>query len=267
MPVGADLARLDAQARVLERRVAQPEPEREERLAGEVEVVVAAAGRLVVVDERQLPLGHRERDRQPAGRVGVAEEDVRHGVAALLARIPGVDDRADAVEPPRHRDGAAADQDDDDRLAGRGDGLDQLLLAAGQREERAVAELPFLDAGDDDGDVALAGERDRGRDRLVAVTVARRARVPDQLDARVAGALEVLEPQVVRGAGPERDRREAAAVRLLLPVVDHERAVEVEAVAVVPLDAERADAFRRDRQSSRSSAPSTSRTGCRGRAN
>ena len=74
-PISADRSR----GRVLERRVAQPEAERKERLPGEVDVVVAAAGRLVVVVERQLAFGHRERDRQPARRVVVAEEHVRDG--------------------------------------------------------------------------------------------------------------------------------------------------------------------------------------------
>ena len=63
-------------------------------MPGEIDVVVAAAGRLVVVDERQLPFGHREGDRQASGGIGVAEQHVRDRVPALLARIPRVDDRA-----------------------------------------------------------------------------------------------------------------------------------------------------------------------------
>src|SRR4051812_31609186 len=65
--IGID-RRTDDEARVLEGRVAQPEAEREQRLACEIEVVVAAASWLVVIYERQLTLGHRKRDWQaPAG--------------------------------------------------------------------------------------------------------------------------------------------------------------------------------------------------------
>src|SRR5689334_12067541 len=44
----------DREIRILECRIAEAKTEREQWLAGEIEVVVAAASRLVVVDERQL---------------------------------------------------------------------------------------------------------------------------------------------------------------------------------------------------------------------
>ena len=62
--------------------------------------------------------------------------------------------------------------------------------------------------------------------------------VPHELHPRVAGALEVLEPEVVLAPGVEPHVRQVRAVRLLLPVVDQQPAVEVQAIAVVALDAE-----------------------------
>src|SRR5256885_13691609 len=50
--IETDDRRIDRQIRVLEGRVAQSKSERKERLPGEIDVVVATAGRLVVVDER-----------------------------------------------------------------------------------------------------------------------------------------------------------------------------------------------------------------------
>ena len=155
----------DAEVRVLERRVAQPVAEREEWLAGEVEVVVTATGRLVVVREWQLPFAHREGDRQSAGGILATEEHVGDGVAALLAGIPGEDDAADLVDPPRHRDRAATDDDDDRRRAGRGDGGISSSCSAGEREEGAIAELPFLDSCDDNRDLTAPRDRDGAVDR------------------------------------------------------------------------------------------------------
>ena len=131
-------------------------------------------------------------------------------------------------------------EDDDDGRAGGGDALDQFLLTARQPEERAIAELTFLDAGDDDRDVALLRERDGFRNARGSVIDD--AGVPEQFQPRVAGALEVLQPDPMRRARRPRDVGHADAVRLLSPVVDDERVVEVQTIAVVALDADAPDA-------------------------
>ena len=85
-----------------ERRVAQPEAELVQRVARR-EVAVArvvlrrhvarAAGRLVVVVDRHLADRARERDRQLAAGVDLAEQHVGDRVAGLDAREPGLEDR------------------------------------------------------------------------------------------------------------------------------------------------------------------------------
>jgi hypothetical protein len=211
-------------------------PEREERLPGQVEIVIAAARRLVVVRERQLAFLHREGDRQASRRIGVAEEHARDGRSALLARVPGHEHRSHLLEPGRHRDRAPADDHDRRRDAGRRDGADERLLVTGQREARTIAELALLDAGDDHRHIARARDRDRlGDPRRM---VLRYARVPDELHARIAGALEVVEPDGVPASGCERDGHEPRAERALLPGIDHQAAIDPEAVAVVALHAD-----------------------------
>ena len=222
---------------ILERRVAQPKAERKERLAGEIEVVVAAAGRLVIVDERQLALGHRERDRQPARGIVVAEQHVGDRVAALLARIP-----ASITAPTR-----SSQRDIVIALPPT-----STTTSACRSPRRARSALPDGPAG------RATRDRETRLPRCPATTIATSlcraavdgavdlrapvvgdAGVPDELHARVAGALEVLEANVVRRF-PARSAHvgEARAVRLLLPVVDDELVVEIEPIAVVAFDAD-----------------------------
>ncbi len=231
-----DHTAFDRKIRVLEGGVAQTETEREGGLPGKIDIVIAAARRFVVVVQRQLSFGHGESDRQSARRIVVAEQDIRHGVPALVARVPDVQHRIDVIDPVRHRDGTASDSDDCDRRPRGRDLPDQLGLMAGQRQARAVAELAFLDARDDNGDVRIT----RGLDRLGngRPPVRPHTRIPDQLQPRIARALEVLDAQVVGTARLERDLRQPHAVRPLAPVVDQQLAVQPQAVAIIALDAE-----------------------------
>ena len=75
--------------------VAQAIAEREERLAAEVAVGVAL--HIVILHLRQLGDGLVERHRQLAGRVEVAVKRLHDGRAALLARIPGLQDGVAAL--------------------------------------------------------------------------------------------------------------------------------------------------------------------------
>jgi hypothetical protein len=239
-----DGRRLDAQIRVLERRVAESVAEGEQRHAGQIDVVVASARRLVVVVERQLAFRHRKRQRQASGGIRASEDRVRHGVTAGLTRIPRVDDGGDAFQP-WHGDGAAANEDDDRRLARRRDGLDQFGLAAGQPELRPVAKLALLHAADNHHGIAGGC----GCDRLTDLPPPRLGDtgIPDELQPGVARRLEILQPDAMDRSRRQRHRRHADAVRPLLPVIDDEFVIEIEPVAVVALDADPRHAVRRHR--------------------
>ncbi len=126
--------RYDLQRAVLERGVAQAVPERKERLAGEIGVVVTAAGGEMQVGKRQLALTLRHREGQAAGGVDVAEEHLAHRSATGLAGVPRVHDGPDPIDPWPHRHGAATHHDHRHRSSGRGDGADERLLCAGQRQ-------------------------------------------------------------------------------------------------------------------------------------
>ena len=200
----------------------------------------------MIVVQRQLAGRDGKRDRQAPRRIHVAEQHVGERMAALLAWIPRVEHPVHLVEPMRHRDGAAAHQHDDGRGARRRYRCDQLLLVPRQVERRAVAELPLLYAGHHDGDATLARDGDGAVDRRSPVV--HDTGVPHQPQPRIPGALEVLQPQIVGAAGREIDGGDARTVGALHPVVDHERAVEIQPVAVVPLDAEARDAAGRDHE-------------------
>ena len=102
---------VERETRDRERRVAEPEAERVQRVArAQVAVarvvllghVAGTPGRLVVVVDRHLSDPLRERDRQLAARVDLPEDDVGDRVAGLDAREPGLEDRRRA-SPPRPR--------------------------------------------------------------------------------------------------------------------------------------------------------------------
>ena len=76
-------------------------------------------------------LGRRPGGRQPAARLGRAEQDVGERVARLLAREPAQQHRGHLVEP-RHQHGRAGVDDDDRPRLRLVDAADELVLAAGQ---------------------------------------------------------------------------------------------------------------------------------------
>ncbi len=164
-PVGRDRPGIDPQIRVFERRVAQSETEREERIARKVEVAVEPAGRPVIVDERKLPDGQRKGDGQTARGIGVAPQDVGDGPAALLAGVPGHEDGVRGLDPLGHGDRAPAVDDDDGRRARRRHPPDHLRLPPRQSNIGPVPGLAFLDPGRDDRQVRSAGQPDRLADR------------------------------------------------------------------------------------------------------
>ena len=82
-----------------------------------VEVIAAMRARLLVVEHRQLTDGARDRHRQLAARIRVAEQDVGHRGAAFLTEIPAFEQRVRLRGDLRNRQRLAVDQHDDDGLA------------------------------------------------------------------------------------------------------------------------------------------------------
>ena len=99
----------------------------------------------------------REGDGQPAGRIDTTEQDRGDRLAAGDARIPGCQDRRDAIEPG-HRDGPAGFQHDDRSRIGGSDGLDQRILVTRQGETLGVERLrsPLLREHDHEIRIARA---------------------------------------------------------------------------------------------------------------
>jgi len=103
---------------------------------------------VVVGKGRQVIHAAIDGDRQPPGGVVIAQKDIGHGAAPLLAGIPGLQDGGDVLRGPGDADGAAPQQDQDHRLAQGVEALQKLLLGPGQGQVGAVAPGK---AGDLDG--------------------------------------------------------------------------------------------------------------------
>ena len=92
VPPGSTVAPVERQVTQRERRVGQPEPERPQRSVRTIDVVAlpvgAATRRLVGVVDGHLADAPGDRHGQPAAGRGVAEQHVRDGARALVARAP-----------------------------------------------------------------------------------------------------------------------------------------------------------------------------------
>ena len=99
-----------------------------------------AAGNAVVVRVRRVVLPVAvEADGQLAFGIVLAEDHFSNSRAAFLARIPGVQQRGNLVEPAAHVHGAAAGERDDGVRILRRDRFNQRVLTPGQREGAVVA--------------------------------------------------------------------------------------------------------------------------------
>ena len=87
----------------------------------------------------------RERDRELAARVDFAGQDVGGGDATRHARIPHLEHRLDVAEP-RHVDGVAGVEDDDDVRVDRGDSRDQRVLPARELQAEVLVVAAAVDA-------------------------------------------------------------------------------------------------------------------------
>ena len=81
----------------------------------------------------QLSFARGERDGQPTGRIDRATEDFGDRFGALLARIPGLQDGADAVQP-WHEDRPTGFKHNHGPGIGAGNRLDETILPLGQME-------------------------------------------------------------------------------------------------------------------------------------
>ena len=105
----------------------------------------------------------REGHGKPAGRIGLAGQDIGDGIGALLAGRPGKEDGVYHVLPGVGLDDTADVENDDDFLAsGMESGTDvaeKLALDVGEVEivdHAAVGTLTGVTADDDDGEVIVA---------------------------------------------------------------------------------------------------------------
>src|SRR5258708_27444364 len=77
-----------------------------------------------------------------AGRTVITEENLRQCGAALLSRIPGVEQRGNLVDPTCHVNVSTGSEDNNDILVGLGDLLNEVILTSGQAK-RTIASLTF----------------------------------------------------------------------------------------------------------------------------
>ena len=116
--------------------------------------VAGPARRLVVVVDRHLAEPAREGDGELAARVDLAEHHVGDRWARLHAREPRLEDRGRVVDHVLQGERAAVEQHHRNRLPGRLDRPEQLLLPAreveGAARRRLAAHLPCLAQGEHD---------------------------------------------------------------------------------------------------------------------
>ena len=204
------------QIREGELRIGEAVAERIQRLR--VEVAVRAALHGVVRKGGQVVQALVEGDRQAAAGRELAEQQLRHGLAAVAAGVPVLHDGAAVRLRKVHRQGRAGGEDEDRGLAHGHDLFQQLLLQARQVQVRLVARavlvggvaLLALDAGvkaqAQHDDVRLPRHGDglaqavaRQRKALRAVAVERAALGIEHAGLAVADAVDALQDGDVFG--------------------------------------------------------------------
>lgn len=173
-----------------------------------LEIAVGAVGHVVVVERRQLAVVLIEGDRQLAAGVVIAEKNVGHGRASLLAGIPGLQDGIAGLQLGGKGHGAAAAVDQHDFLAGLMERLEEIALDGRQLNAGAVAvvEAYLRDLG------FLALEIGRyAADEHHGAGIPDRVRhlgdgeMPDPGHVKAQGGagaeLDIIQPDVIGGAG------------------------------------------------------------------
>ncbi len=206
---GAEYLRLvHAEVREAECRVAEAVAERVKRRVRNVQVfrrvffgfLYRAARAAVIVIERDLPDRARERDREFAAGVRVAEERVRDSGARHRAAIPRFEDGGRIFSDPVNGKRAAVHQNDGVRFSRGVDGLDEVELAAGKieaRTRRCLAREIGIFADGDYGEIGLARGVNGGLESGVGLAFQVAARGVTDADA---GA-ELLTKSLEQGDG------------------------------------------------------------------
>ena len=142
-----------------------------------------------------------EGERKAAGGIVVAGERFGDGGAALFAGIPGFENGVGVLLGPVDGEGAAVLQDDDQRLAGGGDSLREVPPA--RRADRWLVRSPPLKPSSLTGISSPSSEGERPTKAMMTsdcfaacdglVAQDGRGRVPGEVDAGAAGAVEVFE--------------------------------------------------------------------------
>eukprot|EP00053_Salpingoeca_punica_P016010 m.149354 g.149354 ORF g.149354 m.149354 type:complete len:593 (-) comp16856_c0_seq1:683-2461(-) len=253
-----EVAAVDLQRVVLERRVAQAKAKGERRLHA-VRVVPAVAdvqalvvlslvvdARVLLHGEANLVLDVREGDRQARARVDVAKQNIHQRKAHLLPRHEVGQDHRHLVAP-RRQDGPRRRHHHNRVVLRRSHRRDQRVAVLRQRQRRAVRALAGERAHKDNGQVHCAGQlrrvvRARARvavDALVADARRDRpdaciARPGDGVALRCAAEVGVLQEAGVRHVVVREVRAQlvlSAALAARVRVVGRE-ALQVEAKVV-----------------------------------
>ena len=140
---------------------------------------------MVVVEDRDLADGPRERDGELAARVHLADEDLHRGGRRAAAALPAPEERVHLRGEVGERERAAGAAEADERASKRGDLLDEGNLRGRERDVAArllLAAHPRHLAEAEQDDVGVA----RGGDGLGAqgrVLLRRRRVVPERAPA------------------------------------------------------------------------------------
>ena len=131
-----------SKAEWIERAVGHIDVAREEALLadgrpGEVDSRGRTPGGELVVIERLLADGAGKAHGQLAAGRDISVENIDDGMAGLGSGEPDFEDGREMLGGPVEHEGTARENEQNDRLAGGGDGFQKLLLVAGQVEMRA----------------------------------------------------------------------------------------------------------------------------------
>ncbi len=159
------------------------------------------------VDHRHLPDGPRPGEGQLSAGRDVAEQQVRHGRAALRPGVPDVEDRRHVLHRPAQVERASVHHQQDHRRTGGDHRLQQVQLPAGQLERGAggrLADHLLPLAEHHDGQVAVAGQVDRPSLLGLVVEVLRVGRgvAREHVEHRGEHPLRRPDPRRVTDLGP-----------------------------------------------------------------
>ena len=231
--------------------IRKAEAEGKEGIFGEIAVSAVEHG--IVGERRKLPDGSVESDGETPRRIVVSGENVGDGVATFFARIPGFEDGGRVFAGPVHSESAACGENDDERFAGRDEGLEEVFLRAGKVDVGAVAAketgiavvLLFAfkvggDTNNSDYDIRFAS----GIDGFLSEV----GRNPEKTREGFAEAAEIFKLDGIGVTGLEMDERAECAFAALAvdnPVIKKDFAIEQETETAIGTGSDAVVAFDR----------------------